>query len=303
MFVVEDDPNAKKSAAAKSGRAYAGSKTSRFDYPDLTNASSSSPSYPSTTHSDTNKYEPASNYSAYGSVTPKSSAAAESNKPKSRFRKYTGAKTSYGDAGGSSYTSSNPSGRYDRYKQQESNRYPAPKYDFTSSNSTKYGSGTTNYASGASSRYGAGGYNPHDTSKYNSGSAGYSSGYKPAQSGTYYQPVSSRPYNSSNYRPQPQFADVKPTIVDTRSQAASDTYQSKAQISLRQKEDTPEHSVSASIEQKATKYGGKYETSDGKIYYGGKPNKYSSKKSKRYNQRRKTTHSEQPQEKSDRPSV
>lgn len=316
MFIVEDDPAASK-GSSKSTKAYGGSKTSRFDYPDLSSHTSGAGggSYGATSlytkppssskHTESNKYE-APSYSVYSAATPKH-ATSDRGSNKSRFtkKKYGGAKTSYGDIGGVSYQPPSTS-QYDMYKKHDTNtKYPPPKYDYTAK--SKYGGASTGFVSGASSsRYGAGSYNPssHDSNKYGSGSSSYSSRPNPSSSSSaYYQPVTGRAYNAASYRAEPQFADVKPSIVDTRPASGADNYQSKANMSLRRKEDTPEHNVSASIEQKASKYGGKYEAADGKIYYGGKPNKYSSKKSKKYNQRRKTMHGEVPQEKSDRPSV
>ena len=312
MFIVEDDPNTSKSAN-KSAKPYGGSKTSRFDYPDLSSHTSSATggygasSYTkpasSSSYPESNKYEPPS-YSVYSAATPKHASERGANKSRFTKKKYGGAKTSYGDMGGVSYANPGSTSHYDMYKKHDTNnKYPPPKYDYTAK--PKYGGSTTGYVSGASaaSRYGAGSYNPttHDSNKY--GTSGYSSRSNP-QSSAFYQPVTGRTYNATSYRPEPQYADVKPSIVDTHpGSSGGDNYQSKAKLNLRHKEDTPEHNVSAAIEQKATKYGGKYETADGKIYYGGKPNKYSSRKSKKYNQRRKTTHSEAPQEKSDRPSV
>ena len=241
---------------------------------------------------------------------------ASSKKSKSRFRKYTGAKTSYGDIGGGGY-SSHPNYESDRYKNLGYGK-PTSKHSQYTPSAPKYTGATTGSYSTTDGKYGG-----HGTSSYSdyhryrpdsgyhkdygsSGATTHTHSNPTYTSGTsYYQPVSSRPYGAQSHY-QPQYADIKPSVVDTRpsAQHQPDSPAARPQQSLRQKEDTPEHNVSASIEEKASKYGGKYQTSDGKIYYGGKPKKYSSKKSKKYHNRRKTLHGDQfPPEKSDRPSV
>lgn len=356
IFVVEDDPNAKKKKKSKKPKGYAGSKTSRYDYPsqtaglydvgasvsDHTLSDTLKPSINSNMN-ESRSYEPVST-TKYQPEHPKG----ENRKPKSRYKKYGGAKTSYGEIGGSSYQNPGVSGR-----NAESNRYKT-SYDDSSKHdpyqSGKYGSShqynpnryDNKYGSGGysgdpgSSRYGGPGYNQSKYGNYsqarpeyggrsNEGSSrNYSSRYNPphkydptsgkySSPGSYYQPVAAKYYDSpKRYDPQPQYADVKPTLVDTHPKQAQppkqpqnpiSTFESRATLQL-QKEDSPEHSVSDAIEKKATRYGGKYETKDGKIYYGGKPSKYSNKRAKKYNQRRKTMHPD-PEEtgKSDRTSV
>lgn len=327
IFVVEDDPNAKK----EKKKSYGGSKTSRLQPPEHLDPPSSYHTPSSNLGYSPSRNAPSTNYNdnigTYDSTTypgysyQRTPTYADKHKSKPRHKKYGGAKTSYGDIGsGVSYGSntSRPSGNYESYQNRN---YTSPNHTSYSSNPghyNKYGGSSSTYGGTANARYGGQGHHT-DYGRYNTDSAYHkdygSSGSHPSSAYTpttlYYQPVASRPYASTNHY-QPHYADVKPEPVASRpnqhpvSSATSrnDAYDSKAHISLRKKEDTPEHSVSASIEQKASKYGGKYETSDGKIYYGGKPNKYSSKKSKKYQTRRKTAHADQHhQEKSDRPSV
>ena len=339
--MIEEDPNAKKA----SKKAYGGSHTTRFDYPEHVPHSDN---YSYNTGASTNRYhmnhdvnKHPTAYSMYSNPhatscttayhhphsisstgtynnphvysNSQSSLGSGSKKPKSRFKKYAGAKTSYGDMGGSSYTSqpNYESGRYMNSGYGGShvskhNQY-APSYtEYTPAKQSAASS--TGYQSGANARYG-GTTNYSDYNRYH-GDTGYHKDYgsgstHPAysSSASYYQPVSSRPYGANSHY-QPHYADVKPAVVDTRPTHHQVDSASKPQQSLREKEETPEHNVSASIEEKASKYGGKYQTSDGKIYYGGKPKKYSSKKSKKYHNRRKTMHADQYHpEKSDRPSV
>lgn len=366
--MVEDDPDAKKKKKSKKPKGYAGSKTSRYEYPDQ-----SSGLYDAGTsvsdHSLSNTLKPAinSNMNESRSYDPVSTTKyqpenpkGENRKPKSRYKKYGGAKTSYGDIGGASYANPGVSGRnvdsnryktsyddsssrrepYQSGKYGSSHQYNAGRYDNKyNSGSGSGGGGGYGGDAGSSSRYGgnyhSGGYNQSKYGNYgqsrpeyggrsNEGnSRNYGSGYKSSPSkyssssakygspGSYYQPVAAKYYDTpKRYDPQPQYADVKPTLVDTHPkhtpnapQPHISTFESRATLQL-QKEDSPEHSVSDAIEKKATRYGGKYETKDGKIYYGGKPSKYSGKRGKKYNQRRKTMHPEPEEtEKSDRTSV
>lgn len=367
---MEDDPAAKKKSGRRA-RGYGGSKTSRFDFPAHLQPSSSglyeaggsksdyglgesgTTSTASSKDDDFKAYEPvtASRYKHEDDNSSATAEAAEPKKSKSRYKKYSGAKTSYGDLGGNSaYDSPRISSRTtdtDRYQphhtnyEDSSSRYNPSRYN-TSSSSNKYDTGSNKYDTG-SSRYGtssghskySSSYNPSNTdyghNRYTSGNSRYGTGYDTTShmSGRYhqprdyntsgsnkshytpsysvYQPVGSRTYGSKKY--EPQYANVQPVYTDTKSGSGStaavprsETFESRATLNLLKKEDTPEHSVSDSIEKKASRYGGKYETSDGKIYYGGKPAKY--KKSKKYSQRRKTMHADpESNEKVDRTSL
>ena len=168
MFIVEDVPNTSKSAN-KSAKPYGGSKTSRFDYPDLSSHTSSATggygasSYTkpasSSSYPESNKYEPPS-YSVYSAATPKHASERGANKSRFTKKKYGGAKTSYGDIGGVSFANPGSTSHYDMYKKHETNnKYPPPKYDYTAK--PKYGGSTTGYVSGP--RYGAGCYKPTTT--------------------------------------------------------------------------------------------------------------------------------------------
>lgn len=320
MFVIEEDPSARNT----SKKSYGGSKTSRLDPTHQTSHVGYGAS--SNIHSLDNETSRLATHTPLVYNTPHHSTSSDSRKAnKSRFKKYAGAKTTYGDvSSGSSYT---PQANYksDRYKNVSN---PSPKHSVYTPSYTDYSSSTPKYsgiatstrpyAGVADSRYTTG-VNHKDYNRYRpdanyhkdygskSSHGGGSASGTPSTS--YYQPVSSRPYGATY---QSHYADAKPAVTDSKSPyrqpelptAKPDTYDHNNQQSLLQKEDTPEHNVSASIEEKSTKYGGKYQTSDGRIYYGGKPKKYSSKKSKRYQNRRKTMHGDQYQpEKSDRPSV
>lgn len=304
--MVEDDPNAK--GAANKTKSYAGSRTSQFDYSEQTfpgaYSSSSSAAHkpqtntyeyhkPSSLIGDSSRYDSGNTYSKYSSPT---SLQAEQKRQKSaRYKKYAGAKTSYGDMGGVSYNNSaskpsNDSNRYTDYGSKY-NQYRSSPSDYKPSRYTN----NTAYSGAGSSRYAGSGSSFYTPIKPSGTGTHSSSSFTPPTS--YYQPVSSQQYGASS-RFQPHYADVKPSAESSRG----DTYETKNNLSLRKKEDTPEHNVSDAIEQKASKYGGKYETSDGKIYYGGKPKKYSSKKSKKYQTRRKTAHADDyHNETSDRP--
>lgn len=117
--MVEDDPNAKKKKKFKKSKAYSGSKTSQYDFPSHTSglydsgssksdyglsSSASKPLAATSNISESKSYEPI--------CTTKYEPEKKGNKKnKSRYRKYTGSKTSYGDIGGSSYTNPGVCGR------------------------------------------------------------------------------------------------------------------------------------------------------------------------------------------------
>lgn len=280
---MEEDEIQKK---PRRSRAYGGSKTSRFDYPEGIAA------VPPTTH--TSKQE------AVGSK--KASSPKPAREKPSRYKKrYAGSKTSYGDAGASTYDSgynrstyadSKPSYRnYDnRYTSAASNHYePVSSKRYEGASTTAY---TPSYkyepSSHYSSRYNTGNRydSPRTYSKYSNHPSRYGDGYT-GSSYSSYQPATAE----SSYR-----QEAKPKRYEAPAQRdtgnnADTTFKTVATLKLEQGENmSPEHDVSDAIEKKATRYGGRYETKDGKIYYGQKPSNYNKNKKKRYDQKRKTMH-------------